>query len=322
MDRSGALAYPRNQTRAAQERFQRQVEIWRSLHHPNVLQLLGIAYIDNFLCSVSPYMEFGNIMQYLKIHPEAPRILLLSEIASATEYLHSRGIIHGDLRGSNVLLSRDGHACLADFGCARVEEVEATEALTYGNPRWLAPELMNQSYYVPTARSTDVWSFGMLCIEIFTDNLPFSHIQNETFVPIVIRDGSLPTRPEDNNTTKGLTEPMWDLMNRCWRRDPESRPKMPEIREAIQDMLPMRSTSQIGRSSSSTGGLPPSGARPSLLSISRPFVRAIPKTAKFFFDNISTFQGYAFEFFPSVACADKANTFSIKPIASIIQLTN
>jgi son of sevenless-like protein len=149
---------------------------------------------------------------------------------------------------------------------------------------------MNQSFYVPTTRSTDVWSFGMLCIEIFTDNLPFSHIQNETFVPIVIRDGSLPTRPEDNTTTKGLTEAMWDLMNRCWQRDPESRPKMPEIREAIQDMLPMRSgmcyvlltlvnivnsqeASQIGRSSSSTSGLPPSGARLSLLSISRPAYR-------------------------------------------------
>lgn len=100
---------------------------------------------------------------------------------------------------------------------------------------------MTQSYYVPTTRSTDVWSFGMLCIEIFTDNLPFSHIQNETFVPIVIRDGLLPTRPEDNDSTKGLTEAMWDLMNRCWRRDPESRPMMPEIREAVQDMLPMRS---------------------------------------------------------------------------------
>ncbi|KAF8266619.1 hypothetical protein EI94DRAFT_1786854 [Lactarius quietus] len=266
-----ALAYPRNQTRAAQERFQRQVEIWRSLRHPNVLQLLGIAYIDNFVFSVSPYMEFGNIMQYLKARPEAPRIRLLSEIASATEYLHSRGIIHGDLRGSNVLLSRDGHACLSDFGCARIEEVEATEALTYGSPRWLAPELMTQSHYVPTTRSTDVWSFGMLCVEIFTDNLPFSHIQNDTYVPIVIRDGELPTRPEEDITTPGLPDAMWELMNRCWRREPESRPKMPEIREAIQYMLPTRSASQ--RTSSSFGGTYQGGTRQSLLSASRPAYR-------------------------------------------------
>ncbi len=85
-----------------------------------------------------------------------------------------------------------------------------------------------------------MWSFGMLCIEIFTDNVPFSHVQNEAHVPIVIRDGSLPTRPEDSVTTKGLTDAMWDLMNQSWRREPESRPTMTEIREAIQNMLPMR----------------------------------------------------------------------------------
>ncbi|KAH9171467.1 kinase-like domain-containing protein [Lactarius sanguifluus] len=254
-----ALAYPRNQTRAAQERFRRQVEIWRTLRHPNVLPLLGIAYIGNFVYSVSPYMEFGNIMQYLKIHPEAHRVLLLSEIASGasaaflymlaclwfTSYRispftrnHPRGFTRGG----------DGHACLADFGCARVEEVEVTgptEALTYGSTRWLAPELMTQSNYVPTTRNTDVWSFGMLCVEIFTDNVPFNLIPNEAFIPLVIRDGTLPTRPEGND--KGLTDAMWDLMNRCWRREPESRPKMPEIRETIQNMLPTRSGSLSDR---------------------------------------------------------------------------
>ena len=146
---------------------------------------------------------------------------------------------------------------------------------------------MTQSNYVPTTRNTDVWSFGMLSVEIFTDNVPFSDIPNETFVSQVIRDGSLPTRPEDGITTKGLTDTMWDLMNQCWRREPESRPKMPEIREAIQNMLPMRSgmwyalshivnivnpqeASQMGRSSSLIGGLHPSGTYPSLLSASRP----------------------------------------------------
>ncbi|KAI9433953.1 ras guanine nucleotide exchange factor domain-containing protein [Lactarius indigo] len=268
-----ALAYPRNQTRAAQERFQRQVEIWRTLRHPNVLPLLGMAYISNSVYSVSPYMEFGNIMQYLKIHPEAHRVPLLSEIASATEYLHSRGIIHGDLRGTNVLLSGDGHACLADFGCARIEGVEVAgpaEALTYGSTRWLAPELMSQGNYVPTTRNTDVWSFGMLCVEIFTDNVPFNFVPNEAFVPLVILDGSLPTRPEGDVTTKGLTDAMWELMNRCWRREPESRPKMPEIRETIQNMLPTRSTSQMRRSSSLISGLHPGGPPPSFISSSRP----------------------------------------------------
>jgi len=76
----------------------------------------------------------------------------------------------------------------------------------------------------------------MLSIEIFTDNVPFSHISNEAYIPLVIRDGSLPTRPETNISMRGLSDAMWNLMNQCWQRDPESRPSMSEIREAIQDM--------------------------------------------------------------------------------------
>jgi len=82
----------------APQRFRRQVEIWRTLRHPNILQLLGIAYIGDCVYSVclrqdtqdrlhisvqvSPYMEFGHVKKYLKDHPEADRVLLLGEIAS------------------------------------------------------------------------------------------------------------------------------------------------------------------------------------------------------------------------------------------------
>jgi serine/threonine protein kinase len=234
-----ALAYPRNQSRAAQERFRQQVEIWRTLRHPNILQLLGIAYTGDFVYSVSPYMEFGHVRRFLKDHPDADRVLLLKEIASASEYLHMNGIIHGDLQGSSVLISGDGHACVGDLGSARVEEVPVTEAITYGSLRWLAPELVAESCLVPTMRATDVWSFGMLALEIFTDNVPFSHISNEAYIPLVVRDGPLPTRPEQSATLRGLSDALWDLMNQCWQRDPNSRPSMPTIRETIQNIHPM-----------------------------------------------------------------------------------
>jgi len=81
----------------------------------------------------------------------------------------------------------------------------------------------------------------MLSIEIFTDNVPFSHISNEAFIPLAIRDGPLPTRPDQSITARGLSDAMWDLMNQCWQRNPESRPSMSEIREAIRNMHPPRS---------------------------------------------------------------------------------
>jgi serine/threonine protein kinase len=115
-------------------------------------------------------------------------------------------------------------------------QAPVTETMIYGSLRWLAPELVTESSYAPTTRATDVWSFGMLSIEIFTDNMPFSHIPNEAFIPLAIRDGKLPTRPDQGISVRGLSNVMWDLMERCWNRDPGSRPSMSEIREAIQNM--------------------------------------------------------------------------------------
>ena len=128
------------------------------------------------------------------------------------------------------------YAALIDDRC----QIPITEGITYGSLRWLAPELVADSCYVPTTRATDVWSFGMLSLEIFTDSVPFSHVSNEAFIPLVIRDGPLPTRPEHANT-RGLSDAMWNLMIQCWQRDPKSRLSMSEIRGTIQNIRPMRS---------------------------------------------------------------------------------
>jgi son of sevenless len=81
----------------------------------------------------------------------------------------------------------------------------------------------------------------MLCIEIFTEDVPFSDIMNEMLIPVVIYKGLLPTRPENRASVRGLSDAMWNLMNRCWQRDPTSRPSMTKICEAIQHMHMLRS---------------------------------------------------------------------------------
>jgi son of sevenless len=80
----------------------------------------------------------------------------------------------------------------------------------------------------------------MLCIEVFTENVPFSDVLNDMFIPVAIRQGLLPTRPESSVTARGLSDEMWELMNKCWEREPSSRPSMTIIREAIQNMHPFR----------------------------------------------------------------------------------
>jgi Protein tyrosine and serine/threonine kinase len=82
----------------------------------------------------------------------------------------------------------------------------------------------------------------MLCIEIFTENAPYSEVTNEMFIPVVIGKGSPPLRPGNSATARGLSDAMWDLMNQCWQLQPTSRPSMTKVREVIQNMHPLRSS--------------------------------------------------------------------------------
>ncbi|KAJ6486663.1 kinase-like domain-containing protein, partial [Mycena sanguinolenta] len=99
-------------------KFCREALVWKDLHHPNILPFLGIDR-DSFsssLCMVSPWMKHGTVLNYLKTHGFANVNKLLYQIAQGLEYLHLHDIVHGDLRGANILIKEDWSACLADFG--------------------------------------------------------------------------------------------------------------------------------------------------------------------------------------------------------------
>lgn len=111
--------------------------MWRTLDHPNVLPFYGVTYIGRHLYSVSlqssiyrpdtnrvqvsPWMECGTSISFVQKFPQTDVLKLLSEISEGLAYLHSLGIIHGDLRGANVLIS-DGVARLSDFGLSNFLE--------------------------------------------------------------------------------------------------------------------------------------------------------------------------------------------------------
>ncbi|KAJ6554032.1 kinase-like domain-containing protein, partial [Mycena vulgaris] len=98
--------------------FCREALVWQHLHHPFILPLIGIDR-DTFppsICMVSPWMEHGTVLKYLNDYGRANVDKLLSEIAQGMQYLHSKNIVHGDLRGANILITHEWSACLADFG--------------------------------------------------------------------------------------------------------------------------------------------------------------------------------------------------------------
>ncbi|KAJ6591584.1 kinase-like domain-containing protein [Mycena vulgaris] len=157
------------------QRFCREALLWQRLQHPFVLPFTGIdaESFPSFLCMVSPWMRHGTILKHLEENGNANVERRLFEIAQGLAYLHSQNIIHGDLRGSNILVDDEWAARLADFGLAVFSDATAAGTHTShhgGSVRWMAPELhYPQSCGLDTFQRTfasDVYSFAFVCIEV------------------------------------------------------------------------------------------------------------------------------------------------------------
>ncbi|KAJ6559779.1 kinase-like domain-containing protein, partial [Mycena capillaripes] len=168
----------------------------------------------------------------------------LCDISCGLEYLHSRKICHGDLKGVrhqfevlvflyrlNVLVDACAKALLCDFGLARVKadvtsrSNQMGEGGMMGSRNWMAPELLAGS---PLKQSSDVYAFGMTIYELHTDENPMSQVAYWDFVEVVFRLNVRPERPEPDDCPK-LIDTVWALAESCWVKDPKLRPTSQDI---------------------------------------------------------------------------------------------
>ncbi|KAF9450092.1 kinase-like protein [Macrolepiota fuliginosa MF-IS2] len=215
--------------------FSKEAGVWSQVRHPNVLPFYGVHLDGKYrrMCLVSPWMENGNICEYLSINPHANRLSLARDVAHGLTHLHYKNIIHGDLKGPNVLISSSGRACLADFGLAYMSapgilEWTSVRSSTHGcgTVRWNAPELIESDKGI-ASKNSDVYAFGCVCYEIFVDAVPFHEITHDLSVILAIVKGKKPSKPSDNSkpfTSWGLTDNIWNLMEQCWDSNPQHRP--------------------------------------------------------------------------------------------------
>ncbi|KAL4064745.1 kinase-like domain-containing protein [Scleroderma yunnanense] len=140
--------------------------LWSKLCHENIVPLCGFTTSGASIALVSPWQEKGNAHDYVQNCEIDPRPLLLG-IARAIDYLHSHDlgpIVHGDLKGHNVLVADDGCALLTDFGGSSLAGLSLTMPLRphrEGTLRWMAPELLDDEN---TSIWSDLWAFGMTAL--------------------------------------------------------------------------------------------------------------------------------------------------------------
>ncbi|KDR72752.1 hypothetical protein GALMADRAFT_143032 [Galerina marginata CBS 339.88] len=223
--------------------FSREAILWGHVSHANLLPFYGIYHLedhDGRLCLVSPWMDNGNITEYLTQTPSAHRILLVSDIAAGLHYLHQRDIVHGDLKGANILVTDSGRACLSDFG---LSTALGTSVLPHGSSsssaglggtiRWQSPELLNpQEEYPRASIESDVYAFACVLYEIYIGLAPFYEYARDVTVIFQVMKGRKPSKPSPRSISFhewGLSETLWKTMEDCWNENPKQRPTMSHV---------------------------------------------------------------------------------------------
>ncbi|CAE6450867.1 unnamed protein product [Rhizoctonia solani] len=212
-----------------------ELYIWSKCKHPNVLELIGMAQFRNQITMVSPWMENGNLQQFL---PQRPRLLnrceMCVQIADSISYLHSQGVVHGDIKGANILVSHDHIPKLADFGNAWLSE--GTSSLRFATTtsnasmslRWAAPEIVLGD--VQLSFKADIYALGMTILEIITGSPPYESLGDMAALTKIMTK-TYPARPVEH-IPPGIRQAdlLWSLLTSCWDPNPNDRPTASEMK--------------------------------------------------------------------------------------------
>jgi eukaryotic-like serine/threonine-protein kinase len=159
------------------QRFQREALAVGQLEHPHIVRLYRYGDQDGLLYMAMQYVEGAELaavmLDYQRDNaymPLAEVSRLMAEIGQALDYAHSRDVIHRDVKPANILVSRNGHAVLSDFGLALPPGIEATGE-AFGTPHYMAPEQVASS--TNAGPLSDLYSLGVILYEMVTNRLPF-----------------------------------------------------------------------------------------------------------------------------------------------------
>ncbi|KAK0502305.1 kinase-like domain-containing protein [Armillaria luteobubalina] len=229
------LAMVQNKKEKLLKRLGEEVLVWHYLCHLNVSQLYGIVQSESRVGMVSAWCEHGTIRHYLNsVNPGADRMQLTHQIASGVAYLHGFNptVIHGDLKGSNILIDHEGYAIISDFGLSKVMLDFSASSFFAGSIRWMAPEIVRalvddrpEANLPQITTASDVYAFGSVCLEVMTGALPYPCRKHDPGVMIDIMRGIKPSMGAPMPDCKALEV----LLNMCWNKTPALRPKMEDV---------------------------------------------------------------------------------------------
>ncbi|WIA33289.1 hypothetical protein OEZ86_006429 [Tetradesmus obliquus] len=202
-----------------------EIDLLKTLNHKNIVQYIGSFKSRSHLYIILEYMENGALSSVIKpnrfgVFPETLVAIYIAQVLQGLAYLHDQGVVHRDIKGANILTTKDGLVKLADFGVAaklgELEEQHNDELHqnVVGTPYWMAPEVIEMTQVTP---ASDIWSVGCLIIELLTGYPPYYDLQPMSALFRIVQDHH-PPLPEN------VSPLLDDFLLKCFQKDPSARP--------------------------------------------------------------------------------------------------
>jgi serine/threonine protein kinase len=215
-----------------------EVALLQQVDHPHVVRFLGIDRVGFSMYIMMDFVAGGSIASLIRrftLLSEELTVKFTAQLVAGLAYLHSKNIIHRDIKGANVLVSDDGVVKLADFGAAKkILDPEQLQHTLAGTPYWMAPEVVRQQGH---GASADVWSLGATVLQMLTGRAPY---QDLAPVPALFKIGHSTDSPLPPNAA--ISPLARDFLSLCFMRDAPQRPKVdalkmhPWIRDAVREL--------------------------------------------------------------------------------------
>lgn len=213
--------------------LQAEILLFQNLNHPHIVNY--IETVDQpdspFLDIVMEYVEGGSLFHMvdpIRRSLDTGKLVLeetvvahfVREVVLGLQYLHQQGIVHRDIKGANILVTKDQHCKLADFGVSSTKPAEDPDTFDVaGSPYWMAPEIINLT---GSSTASDIWSLGCTVIELLTGLPPYHQYADLTALFKIVNDDCPPLPPN-------LSTDCEDFLRKCFHKDAHSRPTADEL---------------------------------------------------------------------------------------------